>query len=445
MRNCRTIGHRTTQNRRCMRLEPLEPRMMLSHPSVTAVNVAGTGWSSSFISFLESSGLGAGGYAIPAGANQLKTLPWTNVNQIRITFSEDVNVDAADLSVSGANTTAYTFSGFSYDSTAHTATWTLSASLTKDKVLLDLDADGMDPVVSISTGDALSGGWTNGSSTFPSGDGTTVADFEFRMNILPGDANQNNAVNVTDAAYVNQKIGTSAGQAGYNIYYDMDGSGAISSCDYSAVTSRLASLLPTGSPAGTSNDAPTTAGIADVYFDSDDEDDYSLGLSSLFEDAETLSTDLVYSIVGNTNTSLFDSLSIDSTGQLAIDFVADAIGESSLAVRAVDAGGLIVETTFTVHASNAPKITDFGLVLEEGGAWTISGSVTDPDESVVGMVVRFGGVLADYHLTTTITRADGVFSLTVELPGLQVGIATATTKDSHGVASEEADFWVVTI
>ena len=128
MLGCKPIGHRSTQRRRCLRLETLETRAMLSHPAVTAVNVAGTNWNPSFVSYLQSSGLGAGGYAIPVGSSaQLQTLPWTNINQIRITFSEDVVVHAEDLSVSGVNTTAYAFSGFAYDSTSHTATWTLAA------------------------------------------------------------------------------------------------------------------------------------------------------------------------------------------------------------------------------------------------------------------------------------------------------------------------------
>ena len=143
---------------------------MLSHPAVAAVNLASTQWAPSFVSYLESAGLGTGGYAIPVGStNQLQTIPWKNVDQIRITFSEDVVVAAADLSVSGVNTTAYTFSGFSYDSNTKTATWTLSAPITKDKLLLDLDADGLAPVRSVATGEVLDGAWVNCQSTLSIG------------------------------------------------------------------------------------------------------------------------------------------------------------------------------------------------------------------------------------------------------------------------------------
>ena len=166
---------------------------MLSHPAVAAVNVAGTGWASSFVSYLESSGAGTDGYAIPVGSSsQLQTLPWTNINQIRITFSEDVAIEAADLSISGVNKTAYVFSAFSYDPNTFTATWTLDAPITKDKLLLDLDADGMDPVRSVSTGDVLDGAWTDCQSTYNSGNGQGGTDFQFRFNVLPGDVNASN-------------------------------------------------------------------------------------------------------------------------------------------------------------------------------------------------------------------------------------------------------------
>ena len=52
-------------------------------------------------------------------------------------------------------------------------------------------------------------------------------------------------------------------------------------------------------------------------------------------------------------------------------------------------------------------------------------------------MVTFGGVLASYNLTATV-GADGVFSVTVELVGLQDGTATAQTTDPHGVLSNLA-------
>ena len=54
-------------------------------------------------------GLGSGdfGFAVPAGAPQLGVLPWSNLNQVSITFSAPVQVDAADLRVRGLSVANY--------------------------------------------------------------------------------------------------------------------------------------------------------------------------------------------------------------------------------------------------------------------------------------------------------------------------------------------------
>ena len=433
---------RSIGSRRCLRLESLEDRCMLSHPAVAAVNVSGTGWASSFISYLQSSGAGNGGYAIPVGSSaQLQTLPWNNINQIRITFSEDVKIEAADLSVSGVNKTAYTFSAFSYDSGTFTAVWTLDAPIAKDKLLLDLDADGMDPVVSVSTHEVLDGAWTDSQSTFNSGNGQGGADFQFRFNVLPGDADGSGVVSATDSALAYTKMGKNAGDAGYDIRCDINGSGGITSADIIVIASRVCNSLPTGDPVGMTDDAPTTAGISDVSV-ATSTTDYVLSLPDLFEDAETASDQLTYSIVGNTNASLFNSLNIDSSGELDLSFAGSIAGDAEVTVRATDASGLVVDTTFGIHRSAKPFISDFYCVCEGGNQWTISGTVTDNDDSVEGYTVELGGVLASYHLTANVA-SDGVFVLTVELVGLQSGTATAQTTDPHGVLSNLATDTVI--
>ena len=94
-------------------MEVLEPRWVLSAPSVADVNVCSTEWATEFVDYLETSELGTDGYSIPVGSSaQLQTIPWVNVDQIKITFSENVDVQMGDLSLSGVNTTAYEFSSF---------------------------------------------------------------------------------------------------------------------------------------------------------------------------------------------------------------------------------------------------------------------------------------------------------------------------------------------
>src|SRR5205085_11482323 len=161
-------------------------------PAVTAVYVSGTAWAQAFKDYLQTQGLGHStyGYAIP-DTDQLNELPWTNLDQVSITFSEDVIVDQSQLLVLGANVAGYGVSGFTYDETTFTATWALSSALAPnstsgEKVLLHLSN-----LVEDLDGERLDGEWANGGAgphTFPSGDATAGGAFDFRFNVLPGDA-----------------------------------------------------------------------------------------------------------------------------------------------------------------------------------------------------------------------------------------------------------------
>ena len=190
---------------------------------------------------------------------------------------------------------------------------------------------------------------------------------------------------------------------------------------------------------GTGDLPPTTSGIADVYVD-EDAADVVIQLYSAFDDVEDGAENLTYELVGNTDPSLFDSVGIEGYGGLVLDFAPDAFGEATLTIRATDSANQSVETSFTVHVAavnNAPVISDFGATQGMGDIWTFSGSVTDVDDPVEGMIVNLGGVLAGYSVTATV-QADGTFSLTREFLGLQSGPATAQTQDPHGAYSNEA-------
>ena len=77
--------------------------------------------------------------------------------------------------------------------------------------MLDLDADGLAPVRSAVTGEVLDGTWTNCQSTYPSGNGQGGTDFQFRFNVLPGDANASGGVYIDDVLLVAQQIGKNTG------------------------------------------------------------------------------------------------------------------------------------------------------------------------------------------------------------------------------------------
>lgn len=423
-------------------IEACEPRRMLSGtaPQVVDVAVSSSQWAPAFISNLESHNLGTQGYSLPNGANQLKAVPWTNIDTIRIKFSKEVSVQASDLSVSGVNTTAYAFSNFTYDSSSHTAVWQLAAPITNDKILLDLSGDGLDPVQD-SENNLLDGEWTNGSSSI-SGNGVAGGDFEFRINALIGDADGSGAISIGDYMLTRSLDGKTTQDSTYNPLRDIDGDGDIDSTDWMAVYSRVGNTLPTGNPAGQSNDAPTTAGIADVNVD-EGTSTVSISLYDAFQDAETSDSQMTYQVVSNSNPSLFGSININtSTGQLELSLADEQVGEANLVVRATDAGGLFVDTQFqvAVNAVNeAPVLYDFWAESTGINLWTFHGKVSDANDDPTGWTVTFGGVLAGYSTTV---QQDGTFTFVTQLDPQTFGNALAWTQDNHALESNTAAYFV---
>lgn len=236
--------------------QQLEERYAATNaPQVVGVLLSSTSWSSGFTSYLQSTGLGSGGYQVPTGsAAQTDEQPWTNINQVKIRFDRDVVIDQYDLSLTGVNVSQYSFANFSYDAATYTATWTLSSAIAKDRMLIDLAGDGYDPVRD-TAGNALDGEWTNNVST-TSGNGIAGGDFQFAFNVLPGDVNRSGMVLGNDAVAVQNAQFLNTNSPGYSPLLDVNGSGIILGNDAVLVQNRQFNSLPAGQPAGTNNDQP---------------------------------------------------------------------------------------------------------------------------------------------------------------------------------------------
>jgi hypothetical protein len=120
-------------------------------------------------------------------------------------------------------------------------------------------------------------------------------------------------------------------------------------------------------------------------------------------------------------------------------YTANAAGLGTISATVTNSSGLTsTAVTCTVQA-NAPTISNFQAVRQSGNIWTFSGTVTD--QSAQNLTVHFGGL--DFMTTQTATvRADGTFSLTVELPAESDGWVTAQVTDWWGLASNVPDQWV---
>lgn len=196
--------------------------------------------------------MGGEGYSIPSGTSQLAVLPWTNLNQIRIHFDRNVSMQQNDLSVQGANVPNYGFApgGFTYDAANFVATWTLAAPIGADSVVLHLDENVR------SAGTPLDGEWIDGASAFQSGNGTPGGDFLFRINVLPGDVNNNQTVTRADLVDVALRAFRGAGDAQYNPRHDVNADGHISYVDLAAAVRSLGMALPpAGSPVAAASPA----------------------------------------------------------------------------------------------------------------------------------------------------------------------------------------------
>jgi hypothetical protein len=355
-------------------------------PTVTNVLVRGTAWTPSFPSY--------NGYSIPVGSgSQLLSLPWTNINQIKVVFSENIVVDITDLTLSGINIPLYdTVDGtFSYNPTTFTATWTLpdSTYIGADKIVLRLNADGADPIRDFA-GNRLDGEWTNPPSTipapsiYPSGNGTAGGDFLFRFNVLPGDVNQNGYVQASDGLLVRGALGSSVGQSGYTIFKDLNGNGYIQSNDGLLARGRLGNSLPGGEPTANSFPSNTMLTAAALPTATTDQGSEGSSLYTLTTSQETAATQSISSRqstiaadtlltaavlpaaatdLGSGSSSLYTSTSQEKATTQSFSLGQSTTASSSISQKAVNLQLFPLQTSLPTSKANTTKsVTDFALL-----------------------------------------------------------------------------------
>ena len=405
------IDRRARRLGRLPRFEFLEIRLPLTaNPTVVDFEVGGTQWTTQFKDYLVAHSLGTHGYRVPTGsASQIKSLPWKNIDTIVVAFSDDVDVRCDHLSLSGVNATNFSIQQFSYDVASHRATWIFSAPLAPNSYSVEIDGDGVAPVKNL-YGAALDGEWTTSASTFPSGNAAAGGDFTFAFRVLVGDANQSNTVDYYDYLNAVAKNGLTTTSTGYAPLYDFNGSGDHSTADANEASSRMWAAYPSGTPVGTSNDAPTSRGGG--YFRlALNEADLAINLWDQFADAETSDSAIAYQVMSTSSGSLWSSQSINATtGRLNLTKAPSALGRSVVVVRATDAQGQFTDARFVIDVGSSFGIPDLAFSIENVGEnmWEIAGTVED-DGPLAGLLVRFTGAVS------CCTRVDstGYFSIVV--------------------------------
>jgi len=194
------------------------------------------------------------------------------------------------------------------------------------------------------------------------------------------------------------------------------------------------------------NDAPTSAGLPPVSL-AEDVPPTSITLTDYFADIENGAAGLVYAVVGNTNPSLFSSISV-SGGVLSLTYAPNANGNATLTIRATDAGGLTVDAPLAVTVSpvndaptstslppisvaeDAPPtsvtLTNYFADIENGAAGLVYTVVGNTNPSLFSSVSVSGGVLTLNYAS----NANGSATVTVRATdsgGLMVDAPLAVT------------------
>lgn len=220
-------------------------------PTITNVIAGSSAWNASFIDVVDTQGVGAdNGLGISlVGAHQLDNLPWGNVDRLYIEFSEDVSntFNLSNVKLIGGNISDYQPTmNLSYASDgSNIGTIELSSAIANDAILLSVLSTLTD-----AAGNALDGEWID-STSLSSGNGTAGGTFNFRIDLLPGDVNNSDGVNLQDVLDVYARNSTIVSTAEQS-KLDVDGTGGVNLADMLAVYANNNSILPPA-PAPSSN------------------------------------------------------------------------------------------------------------------------------------------------------------------------------------------------
>jgi hypothetical protein len=188
--------------------------------------------------------------AVSGPSGTQSALPWAS-DQVRVTFNEDVEVSADDLSIAGVNVLTYGLvpgpAGFHYDANTFTATWTLSTPIANDKVAITLSDDVKDIAGNALDGEASAPapqGFAAFASTLGSGDGVPGGSFELRVDVLAGDVDGDGTVNMLDLLQVRDAMTLGNDRA------DVNRDGVVNRADLRFVSDQMfrLSTLPAGNP-----------------------------------------------------------------------------------------------------------------------------------------------------------------------------------------------------
>ena len=234
-------------------------------PHVTSVLVGSSSWTSNF----RTRTLAAtdGFYPIPTDANQLRVISW-KIDQIRIVFDGDVQIDVDDLVVTSGTQGIVNVQTMQYAD--RIATWSIDP-VSADRIMLNLS----DRITADSSGLPLDGEFVTASGVDRSGDGSPGGVFHFRINILAGDINGDGFVAGGDLPVWSSSYLRPPGDPNFNIFADLNGDGWVAGGDLVPWSANYARILRPMEPQDYDFPLPSAA-IAQSSPSSDEVDSFFL-------------------------------------------------------------------------------------------------------------------------------------------------------------------------
>ena len=219
------------------------PLQIASPPEIRKVAVDSTSWSQSFEQQFSSHNVDTTpGYVLPAGQTQLADLPWSGLNEIRLQFTEDVNVQQNSLTVTGLNVPSYAISGFSY---SPSEPGRRVDAFPADRRRSCADSSRLDRALRRHRYVGQSARWRlDEQRGLPSGNGQAGGDFNFSINVLPGDANQDGIVNSQDIALLSSSWLASPQSGFFDPAIDSNGDGIVNTQDLALLSANWLKALP---------------------------------------------------------------------------------------------------------------------------------------------------------------------------------------------------------
>ncbi len=207
-------------------------------PTVSSVIAGSSVWSSGFIDTIDGGGAGTGnglGLQLAVG-NQ--PLPWNNVDRLYVQFSEAVaGVSTATFEL--RSSVGVVPVSVSYDPVTFMATVELSTPLSFNKFRLSI-ADSLTDTI----GNPLDGDLAGGAGGI----------FNFRFDVLPGDANGDGRVNGADLTPFSAAFNSQVGQANFAPFANWNGDIRVNGADLAVFSAffnqRIDSLSDPGAPFG---------------------------------------------------------------------------------------------------------------------------------------------------------------------------------------------------